>query len=99
MTTATLHRCRSTGTAIGTLCNQCDAPLDDGACPLCLSCCDDNLYDCACTGIFTSPDPDCRACDGIGKVVDRNEWCDRCGLAGNCMDCDPDRFLDARRDR
>lgn len=97
-TTETLHRCRGVGAVLGTECNQCDGLLDDPSCPLCLRCCDTELLDCACVSAIGG-DSDCPGCDGLLVVTDRNEWCDRCGLTGNCPDCDPDTYLDARRDR
>lgn len=98
--TETFHRCRSTGSVIGTRCNQCGELLDDPGCPLCLSCCDAELIDCACVEqhLFGA-DPHCPACDGLGVVTEANTWCDSCGLLGNCPDCDPDRDRDARGDR
>lgn len=33
----------------------------------------------------------CRDCGGTGQIdpQDHPSWCDRCGLVGNCPDCDP----------
>lgn len=60
----------------------------------------DERHPCACRDRFLyGPPDDCPACAGSGFVDTPNEWCDRCGLTGNCPDCDPDRFRDERGNR
>jgi hypothetical protein len=46
-------------------------------------------------------DPQCPRCDGTGRIdaPDHPDWCRACGMSGTCPDCDPDTYLDARRNR
>lgn len=34
---------------------------------------------------------ECERCDGDGEFnpLDDPDWCERCGLTGNCPECDP----------
>lgn len=36
------------------------------------------------------PEFTCSSCDGTGEVpgVEHPDWCDLCGLSGNCPECD-----------
>ncbi len=58
----------------------------------------DDTY-CPCVYSATAPDgtkaevaePECRTCRATGVIrdVDHPDYCGKCGLTGNCPDCDP----------
>lgn len=41
--------------------------------------------------VAATPKVTCPDCDGTGEIEAENhpDWCDRCGLVGNCPECDP----------